>query len=87
MEEAELLDKIREIGTRKRFAVEALVAPARAAANQMKDAGMKAGADALNAALFQIDATEDELNALIRKDPAAAMRSLFSSIKGKGDMR
>jgi len=58
-----------------------LLPVARAAANQMSDAGLKAGAAALNQLIFEIDGIEQEARDLIDKDPIGALRSLDFLIK------
>lgn len=45
-----------------------LIAPARAALNAMKDARMNATSDPLGAALFELDAIEEELSSLMKQD-------------------
>ena len=55
---------------------------ARAAANQMKDAGMHRGADPLLAVLFEIDALESEMAEIIRGHPEAFLEALLRTIPG-----
>jgi hypothetical protein len=54
-----------------------LVAPARAAANQMKDAGMKLGSDPLFEILFQLDALDQEMMELLKKDPETLIEMIL----------
>ncbi len=63
----ELRDKIEETATKRVHALDTLLPAARAAANQMKDAGMLNGAEALNRALFEVEALTAELDDLIVK--------------------
>ncbi len=63
----ELRNRIEETATKRVHALDALVPAARAAANQMKDAGMLNGAEALNRVLFEVEALTDELNGLLDK--------------------
>jgi hypothetical protein len=58
------------------LAVRKLVEPARAAANQMKDAGMHRGADPVLAVLFEIDASLEEQAKIIAEDPTILIEML-----------
>ncbi len=69
--------------TRKKQALESkLVAPARAAANQMKDAGMGMGADPLLQVLFEIDACDAELKDLLSGDPEEVVTAMLELLGG-----
>jgi hypothetical protein len=74
-----LLTELSRLSRIRERALEALIAPARAAANQMKDAGMANGADALNAALFRLDATDGELKTLTDANPKQLVEALIAS--------
>jgi hypothetical protein len=57
----QLFNKYRELSPKRSAALEAIVAPARAAANAMLDANMKRTAEPLNEALFKYDAIVSEM--------------------------
>ena len=78
----EMRKKITDLAEKKRQLESKLVAPARAAANQMKDAGMNLGADPLLQILFEIDAVEQEMQSLFKNEPDAAMEALLEMLRG-----
>lgn len=76
-------EKLLILANRKNALHAQLIAPARAAANQMKDAGMTRGAEPLLEILFQIDAIEDEVKALFAADPKASVEAIIQLMAGK----
>lgn len=70
-------DQINKLTVQKMVLMESLIAPARAAANQMKDAGMSRGADPLMEVLFKIDALDQEMRDLATSDPKMFIATLF----------
>jgi len=77
-----MLKKIIELSAKRQALTCDLVAPARAAANQMKDAGMAMGAGPLLEILFQIDAADQELKDLIGSHPLEAVEALKEMMRG-----
>lgn len=69
----ELSAKARELSTKHFAALEGLLQPARAAANQMKDAGMHKGSDPLFAALFEYDSIQDDMKKLVEANHELVM--------------
>ena len=78
----DLKQKLIELNTRRVQILMTMVAPARAAANQMKDAGMDAGAAPLLEVLFQYDAIEAEAHDLMKSDPEASFLALIELLGG-----
>jgi hypothetical protein len=76
----ETMRKMQEILRRRDAALNELVNPARAAVNQMRDAGMARGAGPLEEALFRYDAVEAELKAVVEEDPQKFINALLESI-------
>ena len=76
-------EKIIQLTGKKQALLAKLVEPARAAANQMKDAGMSRGADPLLEILFQVDACEQEIMELFSSEPKAAMAAVFDLMRGQ----
>lgn len=66
-------EKLVELTKKRHALLVKLVEPARAAANQMKDAGMSRGADPLLEILFQVNAIDQEVQDLFAQDPMAAI--------------
>lgn len=64
-EAARLYEQVQRLANKRTALCNRLIAPARAAANQMKDAGMHRGADELLSILFEMDAVEAELKKLL----------------------
>ena len=81
MDARETAAKLLSLQMKERMKLHELLPVARAAANQMSDAGLKAGAAALNQLIFEIDGIEQEARDLIDKDPIGALRSLDFLIK------
>ena len=79
---SELVQKMRILSERRALTLNCLVAPARAALNQMQDAGMKRGAEPLAEALFQLDAVDSEMKSVIEADPVAFIDSLKEMMSG-----
>jgi hypothetical protein len=75
-----LSKQMRALSAKRFSALEKLVAPARAAANQMKDAGMMQGAAPLAEALFKLDAAGQEMSDLIEADPRAALNAIIEGM-------
>jgi hypothetical protein len=65
MELDEVLQRARELRLFREALLEALVAPARAAAHTLKDMKMERTADPLLEALFALDALDQELKAFL----------------------
>lgn len=78
----ETMEKMRALGIKKALLVNTLVAPARAACNAMLDAGMTRSADPLSEKLFEIDAVDDEIKALIGEDQDGFVTGLIDMTKG-----
>lgn len=82
MEQDQIIEKLRDFNVRRSLLKDKLVPVARAAANQMVDAGMKAGSAPLLEVLFEIDAVEAEVSNLFGEDPKAivdAIKALLDS--------
>lgn len=79
----EMKDRLVALMTKKQQILDGLIAPARAAANQMKDAGMKSGADPLCAVLFEIDSVDAELKGIFEEDPRASIEAFIELISRK----
>jgi len=77
----EMAEKLKAMSIRHVALALELTVPARAAANQMKDAGMAAGAAPLNEIIFQIDALEQERHNLLDSDPMTGMEALMILIE------
>ena len=75
-------EKLKELTSKKHGLVAKLVEPARAAANQMKDAGMHKGADPLLTLLFEIDACDQELMEAFWSNPTESIEALISLMTG-----
>lgn len=73
--------RICELNDKRHRAIEKLVEPARAAANQMKDAKMAAGAEPLLIVLFEIDSLTEELTKIYTSNPHQALAALFGLLK------
>jgi hypothetical protein len=70
MNTQEFAKRSHELTTKRHELLIKLIAPARAAANAMQDAGMKRTADPLNEILFELDVLDSELASLLREDGA-----------------
>ena len=79
-----MIEEIKKLVGKRQALLGKLVEPVRAAANQMKDAGMARGADPLLELIFQLDAVDAELQELYKRDPAEAMGALLDLITGEG---
>lgn len=55
------------LASKRQALLERLISPAKAAAAQMEDQGMKRGAEALNLILFELDVSSEEVSELIKK--------------------
>jgi hypothetical protein len=62
-------EKLMALTAARAVTLEELVPLARAAANQMADAGMHRGADPLMETLFKLDGIDAEVQALAMSDP------------------
>lgn len=82
METPDVEAKLRTYPNRLHTLHEKLLPLARAAANQMKDAGMHRGSDPLLAVLFEIDALESEMAEIIREHPCEFLEALRRTIPG-----
>lgn len=71
---------IGDLGSRKQHAFEALLPPARAAVNVLKDQGQHSTARDLEAALFTIDTIEGEMTEAIRQDPKAFIQAIARNL-------
>lgn len=80
----ETMKKLMELKRREIEALTAIVAPARAAANQMMDAGMKSGAAPLQEALFKYDAVKQEINDFVASDPRNILLEMLEQIEKQG---
>lgn len=60
--------------------LEKLVAPAQAAANAMRDAGMKSSADALGAVLFEVDASTQQMRDFVRDNTDKILAQVIGRI-------
>ena len=74
--------RMRDIAVRKAIATDKIIEPARAAANAMTDAGMTRSAEPLLAALFEIDAIQDEATQLVQENPTEAIEALIAIMSG-----
>lgn len=63
--------KFKEYAAKKRELLLKMVDPAKAAVNQMKDAGMIRGSDPLAQILFELDAADEEIKNIFSNDPLA----------------
>ena len=68
LNETPRIKRLAELFQQRPFLYRALMPVARAAANQMADAGMRMGAGPLQEALFRIDALEDEIVTIITSE-------------------
>ena len=73
----ELLGKVNAARDKKHAALQAIVTPARAAANAMTDAGLVSSAGPLKEALFQFDAAHQELMDLSKEKHAAEVAHIL----------
>jgi len=78
----EIEEKIREFSSKRVQLALSLVTPAKAAATQMRDAGMTLGADSLMSILFHIDALDSEVRSIIESDPLESIDALISIMEG-----
>ncbi len=78
-------EKIMALMRKKHDLETKLVVPARAAANQMKDAGMARGADPLLEILFQLDAVDAEMTAFITGSNPAEFAEVLIGMMGGGE--
>jgi hypothetical protein len=62
-------EKLMSLTGQRAVVLEELIPLARAAANQMADAGMHRGADPLMETLFKLDGIDAEVQALAMSDP------------------
>ena len=76
-------EKLHSINQRRIRALEALIQPAKAAANSMADAGMKETAMRLNAALFDVEAIDQEMSEWFKSDTEAIVSAIIESFKAK----
>lgn len=77
---SETMKQIATIMMKRNVALQGLVGPAKAAVNQMRDAGMVRGAGPLEEALFTFDVADAELLALVHEDPKKALQALMESM-------
>lgn len=77
---AEILKQMTDLQRKKTTTLEKLVQPARAAANQMKDAKMDRGADPVLEVLFELDSVEQEMVSLVNSDPTALVNALKEAL-------
>jgi hypothetical protein len=73
--------RLRANCVKRNAALNKLIAPARAALNAMKDAGLTASAEALAIALFEYDAADGELEQIIRNDLAGTLQTLIEEME------
>lgn len=78
----ETTKQLTDIIRKKHALTENLVGPARAAVNQMIDAGMKRGADPLAAVLFEIDSLDQQLKDVMNADPEKATLAILEMLIG-----
>ncbi len=78
----EAIATITELHRRRFNALEALYAPARAAANAMKDAKLDHSADPLLEALFKLEAINSELDALTVENGKAVLDAVLHMLSG-----
>ena len=76
-------EKLLDLARKKRELESKLVAPARAAANQMKDAGMVRGSEPLFELIFQIDAIDQEVHDVFRGNPEQAVEAMIDMMGGR----
>ena len=69
MPNEQMREKLMSLTGQRAAILDALVPLARAAANQMADAGMHRGADPLMETLFKLDGIDAEVQALAMSDP------------------
>ena len=75
-------EKIMALIAHRAAILDALVPLARAAANQMADAGMHRGADPLMETLFKLDGIDAEVQALAMSDPRAFLEIVAKIARG-----
>ena len=80
----ELTEKMKSDASKLNELHRKLLEPARAAANQMKDAGMHRGADPLLAVIFKIDAVNEGMRQTLIEYPAMSLEALFSILPKGG---
>ena len=80
----EIEARLRVLALKRTAALQAIIAPARAAANQMLDAGMKRGADPLVAALFKYDAIHSTMPSIPNRKLSHLSCSVSTTSYGNG---
>lgn len=78
---SEIVNRMTELAYKRYQAIFSLVAPARAAVNQMKDAGMTRGAEPLAQALFEFDAAEQEFKDLCKGNVEGVVDELIKRLR------
>lgn len=73
-------EKVLALLNKRQGLLQQLEGPTRAAANQMKDAGMHKGADPLLEILFQIEATDQETKKILNNSPREEVLDFFKEI-------
>ncbi len=82
MKPEEAVKILGELSSKRQSAYEALVAPAKAAANVLKDHGQHSTARDLEAALFSLDAIEGETMEAIKANPRVFLEAISRNLGG-----
>ena len=74
------MSQFRDLKIKYDSALQRLIPVARAAANQMKDAGMSSCSEAISSVLFEVDAVQDSMLALMKNE--RFVEEFIESLKG-----